>query len=337
MGLAEFSPTARGNKESMTTLEPQSPALTCFELKNRSSEVLDGTISPSLKKLADQHLAICFDCSEHFSHYRTIVDKIRHFQTRSMPDSLRQNWTKTTSSEETRFMRWKKSTQGHKFVRVVVEMLTFAMVTAMIFMILPRALHWQESKSSESLDIWKAEATGIFDDRKDATADPKTDTSASPETPTSEPVDLSTITASSAEEFSDETDVEETDLEDSTKGGGIKNLKVGRSEIWRFHLKTYSPRDFKSKVTLVLKKNGLPFTAGKALRISDVPGGVQFDLLCSAQLVNTLYTEIKALAPNDPPLKSLGTPTEAFTWYRSRSKQNIPVGSARVIIWLSQI
>jgi hypothetical protein len=217
-------------------------------------------------------------------------------------------------------------------------MLTFSLVTATIFLVLPRILRWQENKSTESLDFWRSEAASLVEERKESS------TVSNAVTPpalnsgqTSESVDLSTLAASSAEEFSDETDVEETDLEESTKRGAVKNLKVGRSEIWRFHVKTYSPRDFKNKVILVLKKNGLPFSPGKSLRISDVPGGVQFDLICSTNLVNVLFNEIKGISPNTTPIAAPGTPPEAFTWYRSRSKQNIPEGTARVIIWLSQI
>jgi hypothetical protein len=126
-------------------------------------------------------------------------------------------------------------------------------------------------------------------------------------------------------------------LEDD-EGAGEVTVEVGRSEVWRFYIKTDTPAELRTKVQDILKQlrvfDGTPGTTG-----IEAPGGVQFSFYLPSSQVNTIMNSLSEMAPkidpsqieNDSPLSQL------FTWYKKKSLQPIPAGQAKVIIWLSQM
>lgn len=111
-------------------------------------------------------------------------------------------------------------------------------------------------------------------------------------------------------------------------------LIVGRSEIWRFNIKTDSPAQMRLKIIKSFQNIGLSNeTAG--LSGIEAPGGIQFDILVPQSSVAQIKKELETQIPTTD--KDIENFTELFTWYKNRSKKPIPTGMARVVIWLSQI
>ena len=123
---------------------------------------------------------------------------------------------------------------------------------------------------------------------------------------------------------------------ESESSAGVEvesNVQVGKSEIWRFNLKTDAPTIVRGQIMKALKETGVPVTT-PGIGGVEAPGGIQFDLLVPVAVIAPLKGQLEHLA---------GTPSEnlpfseTFTWYKNRSKKPIPSGMSRVVIWLSQI
>ncbi|RYZ67776.1 MAG: hypothetical protein EOP09_10485 [Proteobacteria bacterium] len=120
--------------------------------------------------------------------------------------------------------------------------------------------------------------------------------------------------------------------EDSELESDHDQIKVGRSEIWRFNLKTDSPALVRGKIIQSFQMLGLPDST-PGLGGIEAPGGIQFDILVPQSAVSGIKQELEKLIPGLP---AQGY-NELFTWYKNRSKKPIPSGYSRVVIWLSQI
>jgi hypothetical protein len=113
---------------------------------------------------------------------------------------------------------------------------------------------------------------------------------------------------------------------------------VQEGEIWRFYIRTESPRDVRPKIQQLLKSLDLGEYSTNANGL-EAPGGIQFDLLVPKANVTPIKQEVDKLA--QAILQETGNLnlnlSQVFTWYRSKSKKPIPAGKTRIIIWLSQI
>lgn len=113
-------------------------------------------------------------------------------------------------------------------------------------------------------------------------------------------------------------------------------VKVGSREIWRFNLKTDSPRELRMKVVQVLQHLKIdPETPG--LGGIEAPGGIQFDLIVPQSAVPGIKAELERIAPSAPEGTTDAALSNSFTWYKNLSRRPIPAGKTRVVIWLSQI
>jgi hypothetical protein len=114
------------------------------------------------------------------------------------------------------------------------------------------------------------------------------------------------------------------------------DIKVGNSEIWRFNLKSDSPREIRPQIAKILADSGLGVSA-PGVGGTEAPGGIQFDLLVPKSAVSGLKKQIQQLAPPAPADAGNNSMSQTFTWYKNKSKQPIPAGKARIVIWLSQV
>lgn len=110
-------------------------------------------------------------------------------------------------------------------------------------------------------------------------------------------------------------------------------LKVGPAEIWRFNLRTDSPKDLRVAVSKVLSEIGAQSDDG--LQGVAAPGGVQFIALAPREKVLDLKTRLESLARAAQTRQTLIR--DPFAWVKSRSRQKIPEGQTRTVIWISQI
>jgi hypothetical protein len=123
------------------------------------------------------------------------------------------------------------------------------------------------------------------------------------------------------------------------------DLTVGKNEVWRFNLKTASPREVRAKIVQFLQKTFSELRPNDPLPQGlggiQAPGGIQFNLLAPSELVAPLKSELESLAapPKDeitpPPTNTLLS--DPFTWFKNRSRIPLEAGKVRVVIWLQQI
>jgi hypothetical protein len=121
-----------------------------------------------------------------------------------------------------------------------------------------------------------------------------------------------------------------------------KRREATNSELWRFTLKTVSPEELRPFIVGALKNVGVASNT-PGIQGTEVPGGIEFDLILSP----TLIAPIKKALPQvlkkftDKNL-SLSSSTRFyysnnnFSWYRVKSKEKLPEGRSQVIIWVSQ-
>jgi hypothetical protein len=126
--------------------------------------------------------------------------------------------------------------------------------------------------------------------------------------------------------------------ESGTQDSEIDDIKVGNSDIWRFILRTDSPQELRPKISAILKSlaAGDPQISHKIEGIL-APGGIQFDIILQQSAVPKLKRQLFELAPPTPEGLADTPAGETFTWYKIKSKQKIPSGKARVVIWISQV
>jgi hypothetical protein len=131
---------------------------------------------------------------------------------------------------------------------------------------------------------------------------------------------------------------EEEDTEASSGNSADDQAQVGASEIWRFNLKTDSPREVQPRVIQLLKSLGVP-GATPGLAGIEAPGGIQFDLLVDPSVIGPLRNGLRKLTPGAAMGAADAAPSAnaQFTWYKNKSKTRMAAGKTRIVIWLSQV
>jgi hypothetical protein len=128
----------------------------------------------------------------------------------------------------------------------------------------------------------------------------------------------------------------EDDSEEKNPRELANAIHVGRSELWRFTLKTVSPDELRPQVIQGLTSVGLS-PQSQDLGGTQVPGGIEFDMTVPQKLVPEIKYILEKLAP--PSKVDTSRPRsgkETFTWYKVKSKRKLPEGTSQVVIWLSQ-
>lgn len=109
-----------------------------------------------------------------------------------------------------------------------------------------------------------------------------------------------------------------------------------RPEIWRFHIKSSTPKELRKQIVALFLSAGLSADSPGVGGI-EAPGGIQFNLLLSSVKLPQFRADIEKLAPPRPTDLEPGSPMgETFTWIRSKSKTPLPAGKVRVVVWISQ-
>lgn len=126
------------------------------------------------------------------------------------------------------------------------------------------------------------------------------------------------------EEFSEESDEEPV----------ASPIVVASGEIWRFILKTESPLQSRSRILEYFKERAIQMSDPAHSGV-EAPGGIQFDIDIPIAEVLKLKQFLSLLSAT--PLDAATSSSDSFTWYKTRSKQPIERGKARIVIWLSQI
>ena len=292
--------------------------MNCFQWQTRVSDILDGTLIGSQLREAEEHLESCFHCNQKSRRYLQIRSLIANQPRSVLPIPIRKSPLYSIIpriDHKTSRARWEKTPW---YIRTSVEGMGITFIILFIIAMAPRIRNLYQKSIDQQLDLF-------------ATSDLRLDSSPEQENAAKIPLVRgkssppgSNAPENNAEDFQSEHDSE-------TPEG-----KVGASEIWRFNLKTDSPHEVRTKIIQILTElHTPPQTPG--LGGFEAPGGIQFDLILPQSSVLKLRVDLKRLTRPTPSASSEEAQNEPFTWYKNKSKKQLPPGKARVVIWLSQI
>lgn len=312
--------------------------MNCFDWQSRASSILDSEISAELKTRSEAHLKTCTSCQERLGHFQRIRESLKSLPKVNLPEALKANPTTFTLPKieiKNRRIKWDRTPW---FVRAGIEGIGIALVVLVVVATVPKIRSVYERSLEMRLSDFRLSdffgGKGIDDEIANLPLARGKTTAAGAEG--GEP-------AVAQDEFLGEEEGED-DLDTIGKPSKAQpDIHVGSSEVWRFNLKTDSPHDLRPKVVQLLRGVDLPANLPGIGGI-EAPGGIQFDIIAPQEIVAKIKTELQHIA-GDSSIRSLESRTvnplnslssDAFTWYKVKSRRTIPQGKARVVIWLSQ-
>jgi hypothetical protein len=340
----------------------------CFDWQNRASDYLDGTLIGAIKREADEHLEGCDTCGSRHKHYRLILSSIANQPRTSLPLAIRKapfnaQLAKAPGPKTGLLSKLKGWANVPWYIRVPFEGLSIILIVTLGISVGPRLRYLYERKVERSLNEY---SEGFESTESDAGNGSGANSNGQAQ---------ATLTSGSADSASAK--LLSTDVSGSNGGGGgnggggnaaaaqtaanaanedaaapagtaqddegegddeadAAEIHVGKAEVWRFNLKTDSPRDVRPKIVALLTSLAIPDTTPGMAGI-EAPGGIQFDILVTPDVVPQVKQALEKMAP-PPPKDLVDSPFgETFTWYKNKSKTPIPPGKTRLVIWLSQI
>lgn len=309
--------------------------MNCFEWQNRASDYLDQSLSGTQLKDAQVHLASCESCVDRHKHYQEILTSIGSQRRVSLPEAVRKapfSALLARPDAHSRKYRWERTPW---FIRTSVEGLGVAFIILFVVAMVPRIRTWYEQSVERRLDAFdiaelEHEASDPGKDAAPLVRGKLADSGALP---------ADGEEAEEGDDFSEDVEPEDTRESERQAAANGKAVRVGNSEIWRFHLKTDSPRELRAKVVALLMEQNLPANTPGIGGI-EAPGGIHFDLVVPQSMVANLKLQLQKIA--GAPAPSLASRSDAplkdpFTWYKNKSRRKIPAGKSRVVIWLSQL
>jgi hypothetical protein len=114
-----------------------------------------------------------------------------------------------------------------------------------------------------------------------------------------------------------------------------EDIRVGKSQLWRFTLKTVSPDEMRPQIVKALQELNIP-TDTPGLGGTQVPGGIEFDLTLPQSAVPNIKRALQKLSPKSVENDEESEGPQTFSWYKVKSKKKLPDGKSQVVIWLSQ-
>jgi hypothetical protein len=308
----------------------------CFEWQNRVSDYMDGTLAGPLKTEADEHVDSCKDCGERHKRYRQILNHIASQPRSALPVPIRKSPLSAALPKID--VAWLGRSQWERvpwYLRTTLEGVGIVLVILAGISSGPRIRALYDRGIERSL----SEFTQSFSEGADTgptTTAPLLRGNAQTVATGHNPADPANNEFSSGDEGDGPSADDDTDADAEGGSRGDQEIHVGNSETWRFILKTDSPREVRPKVVQILTElkvaSDTPGLGG-----IEAPGGIQFDLLIPQEALASLKRQLQAMAPK-PPVELAKSPAgETFIWFKNRSKQKLPNGKTRIVIWLSQM
>jgi len=290
----------------------------CFETQNHMAEMIDGTLISSVRTETEIHLKSCENCAKKMNRIDNLI-QLMHSQPRAaIPNELRSDPLafKLPTIVRNKGLKtiWNELPLA---ARLVFEGLTIALVVITGIQVGPIIRNIYEDRMDKKLQSMIA--------AEDLSAEEET------------PLALGKLNEDSQNESEFASD--EGDDHHHAEINIDPDLQVGKSEVWRFNIKTDSPALVRTKIMKAFEEVGIKKeTAGYGG--FQAPGGIQFDLIVPQTAIPQLKAQLEQLAHSQAPIvepANHNASRDAFTWYKNRSKKPIPSGTSRMVIWLSQM
>jgi len=305
--------------------------INCFHCQNTSSAYLEGSLTEENRKALDQHLTTCAACKESFDHYRVVLSAITSLPRATLPEPIRKAPLmlhrlrgEASLPAPTHRSFWRRIPW---YIRTTME------GTAVVFLVLgainaaPKIRDLYEKSTEQSV----SELNESFSDSLGKDNQPI------PAPQVGKVVQQGSEQARANEEdFQDDNESSANEGQEPEESPLSAEPTAGSSEIWRFTLKTDSPKEVRVQVVKILTDLRVPANTPGLAGI-EAPGGIQFDLMLGQAVIPTLKRQLQRLAPPPPSGTSGSTLSDTFAWYKNKSRRRLPQGKTRVVIWLSQI
>ncbi|MCC7441994.1 MAG: hypothetical protein IT285_10185 [Bdellovibrionales bacterium] len=202
------------------------------------------------------------------------------------------------------------------FIRSGAEAIGLAVVILGVVALVPKMRQLYERNLEDQLATFRSEDLSLDLDTDFATEQPELIDETIDENPTVEST--------------------EPDVATAEKTAKPVRIEVGNSEIWRFNIKTPSPGDLRPKITQMLLDLAVPPDT-KGIQGIEAPGGIQFNLFIPKEIVAEAKTRLERLAAPPAGTDSASSITSDFTWYKIKSRKNIPKGQAQLVVWIQRV
>ncbi len=320
--------------------------MNCFEWKSHAGDYMDGLLPPLDRNAADQHLDGCERCSTRLEHFRELANTLSHRPRHALPVSIRKAplaFVPPKVDVLSNRSRWERAPW---FVRTSVEGLGIAFLILFLVALVPKIRTIYERSLERRLDAFSLVELlrGGTGNKEDEAASVGMTRGRLDESGLAGTAAV-TSAGTTADEFSGEygEDLPDDSVDEAPVGAADEGIRAGRSEIWRFNIKTDSPREMRPKIVSLLLAQGLSKdTAG--LGGVEAPGGIQFDLLVNSSVIANLRVQLRRVATSTAAGSADATETmdatgstPTFTWYKNKSRRAIPAGKSRIVVWLSQM
>ena len=316
----------------------------CYKHQGKATAYWDGSLSPAERTETEKHLAGCGPCTEFHERMHKVIQATRNHPRLLLPAERRGHRIANDPVAQDFRTRKLRFSEIPWFFRTGAESLFITLAILLGVALIPRVQRLYEASVNQRLDTMIASSTedspinGLPAERAGKPeASPAAPSAAdfTEDDGTSSSEDLAPV---AAEGDSDLDEPRAPDSADTPMPG------AGPSEVWRFSLRTSSPKDIRLK--MVEKLTGLGATPENTpgMKGVEAPGGIQFNLVVDRKWLGEIRKTLKTLngevAGDDRNTARTQNPlatSEPLKWYRSASKTPLPAGKTRIIIWLSQI
>ena len=293
--------------------------MNCSEWNNISIDHLDGFLKGQAQREADAHIEGCTKCRERLSHFIGLSNSINQIPRNPLPLALKRTNLKSNFFDEiTRFdfrkihNHWLKAPW---YFRATAEASGILALVLLIVWFIPMVRESYEKRVEKQLDALQLEQLA-YDYKKAGESDEHA------HAPLERAQSNTESTALMGTEGDTDDDTEVT--------------KASKGQIWRFILRTDTPKEVRPKIIQALLDLKIPKETPKIGGV-EAPGGIQFDLLIPTELTVELKSKLDKLSETVSAPTNLPAGTDILTWYKLKSKTPIPAGKTRIIIWISQI
>jgi hypothetical protein len=292
--------------------------ITCFDWHNCSSQYLDGDLEEPLRTDAEKHLETCPACMNHYKHYGLILSALADQPRSQLPPHIKSAPLAAVMPRlETARISLSQWERIPWYLRVTLEAAGIVAFVLICISSSPKIRSLYEKNVEKNLSDFKeglntGETLALNDGFDKALTKVE---SIAPGTPAS--------VATEGDEVAGEDDLPKN------------SVHAGQSQLWRFTLKTVSPDELRPKVIQALQELNIPAKT-PGLAGSQVPGGIEFDLILPLEIVPNIKHALEKVIPGAVGGKEFPVGSEIFSWYKVKSRKKIPEGMSKVVIWLSQ-
>jgi|GEM_PF-1222571 len=313
----------------------------CFHQQSLNAAYWDGTLNPGEREAIEKHINECGLCRESFRRIGKLRECMQNHPRLLLPAEVRGHRIALEPLQRDLRTRTLALSEIPFFFRTGAESLLITLAILLAVALVPRIQRLYESSMNQRLDAL------IANNSEESGVSPPPARRADIGSATAGQGDFSEEELTSSEELAPMAAEGDSDLDEPTASSATTDAPgsgAGPSEVWRFSLRTPSPREARARIIKKLSDLGATSEDTPGFGGVEAPGGIQFNLVVDRKWLGEIRGTLRDIngpvsgddrnqARTQNPLAA----AEPLKWYRVASKNPLPPGKTRIIIWLSQI